>query len=180
MPPALGGEIPSSLDTKMITRFCDLVTSVARCLMWLGFSAMIVTVALQVIARNIIHAPMIWTTDVAQMLFTWLIFIGAAVGLRTGAHYRVDLISPDNKRANQLVDMVCFVGGVAVALLLLCYGWELALMRDTASIQSLSLSQFWLFLSMPVCGALMLLYMAESFAKAVQRTSSSQRSVASQ
>ncbi|MDT0684353.1 TRAP transporter small permease [Roseicyclus sp. F158] len=145
----------------MLNRIVDGVTWAVRLFMWLGFAAMIATVALQVVARNILQTSFIWTGDVAQLLFAWLIFIGAAVGLRVGAHYRVDMI-PDGRPAMQrAAEIIALAAGVCVALILLIQGWQLAQVRASADVQSLGISRFWMFAPMPVSGALMLLYLAE-------------------
>lgn len=146
----------------MLTRLCDLVTRIVTLFMWIGFLALIGAVALQVLARNILKSPLIWTSDVAQLLFVWLIFVGAAVGLRSGAHYRVDMLPAGNRGVNLLADVLSLLAGVAVAWLLLRFGWELAMVRKTATVQSLGLSRFWMFLPLPVSGALMFLYLAEA------------------
>lgn len=146
----------------MLTRTCDLVTWIVRALMWIAFAALVGTVALQVLARNVLMSPLIWTSDVAQLLFAWLIFVGAAVGLRSGAHYRVDLLPENSRPLNLLADGVTLLAGTAVALILLYYGWELAMVRKTASVQSLGISRFWMILPLPVSGALMLLYLVEA------------------
>ncbi|MDQ0313623.1 TRAP transporter small permease [Amorphus orientalis] len=145
----------------MLTRLCNGVVILARGLMWLGFAAMIATVALQVLARNVLGVPMIWTGDVAQLLFTWLIFVGAAVGLRSGVHYVVDLL-PDNRPwMKAAADWLSLLAGVAVAYMLLRYGWMLAEVRSTGTVQSLGISRFWMFLPLPASGALMLVFLAE-------------------
>jgi TRAP-type C4-dicarboxylate transport system permease small subunit len=48
-----------------------------------------------------------------------------------------------------------------VALILLVHGWTLAEIRSTGTVQSLDISRFWMFLPIPVSGALMLLFIAE-------------------
>ena len=149
----------------MIYRICDAVTAVVRLVTWVGFAALISTVALQVLARNILEVPMIWTSDVAQLLFAWLIFLGAAIGLRTGAHYYVDMIPDNRPMLNAFASGLGFVAGIAVAWLLLIYGWQLASIRSTATIQSLGISRFWSFLPMPICGSLMAVYLLEMAAQ---------------
>lgn len=146
----------------MLTHLCDLLTRIVTTLMWIAFGALITTVALQVLARNVLMTPFIWTSDVAQLLFAWLIFVGAAVGLRTGAHYRVDMLPEGNRSINLLADGVALLAGFCVAWLLLRYGWELAMVRKTATVQSLGISRFWMFLPLPVSGALMLFYLVEA------------------
>lgn len=153
----------------MLNRLCDRVTVVARLLMWIGFAALIATVALQVIARNLLTTPMIWTSDLAQLLFTWLIFVGAAVGLRTGAHYDVDLLPMNRPAVARSVEIISLVAGACVSWLLIRHGWELAIVRATAEVQSLGISRFWMFLPLPVSGALMALYLLEMAAGMARR-----------
>lgn len=146
----------------MLTHFCDQVTRIVTTLMWIAFGGLIATVALQVLARNVLMAPIIWTSDVAQLLFAWLIFVGAAVGLRTGAHYRVDMLPKGIRWIDLLADGVALLAAFCVAGILLRYGLELAIVRKTATVQSLGLSRFWMYLPLPASGALMLLYIAEA------------------
>lgn len=145
----------------MLHRLCDWVAAVLRVFAWTAFAALIITVALQVLARNVVHAPMIWTGDVAQLLFSWLIFLGAAAGLRLGAHYTVDLLPMDRRFVKLATDWIALVTGTLIALLLLRYGWELAMIRSTAVVQSLGISRFWMFVPIPLSGALMLLFLVE-------------------
>lgn len=99
--------------------------------------AMIVVVALGVIARYVFNSAFSWTEEFAIWGFTWLIFIGAVVGLRQNKHVAVDLalerLSP-HWRAGALflrdalvalailtlafggLDLTQMVGGVSVSL----------------------------------------------------------------
>lgn len=145
----------------MYFRFCDGLSALVRFLTWVGFAALIITVSLQVLARNVFQVPMIWTGDVAQLLFGWLIFIGAALGFRRGAHYRVDMVPANKPLLNAMANVISFAAGLCVAWLLLRYGWELASIRATATVQSIGISRFWMFLPMPLAGALIFLYLGE-------------------
>ena len=148
----------------MLSRFCDGVVRLVEAVMAAAFAVLIATVALQVLARNLLHEPMIWTGDLAQLLFTWLIFIGAAVGLRKGAHYTVDLLPQHHAWLNQALDWISIVAGLIIVYLLVIQGWTLAMLRSTGSIQSLNLSHFWTFIPMPISGVLMLLFLVEMMA----------------
>jgi TRAP-type C4-dicarboxylate transport system permease small subunit len=153
----------------MLHRFCDRVAFVMRGLMWIAFAALIGTVALQVLARDLLQAPMIWTGDMAQLLFAWLIFVGAAVGLREGAHYVVDLLPRDRPAVQTATDAISLAAGFLVAFILLRFGWELASIRSTGSIQSLGISGFWMFLPLPVSGAVMILFLVDMAAGSFSR-----------
>jgi len=145
----------------MLNRFCDGVSGVVTTLSWMAFAALIITVALQVIARNILQLPMIWTGDLALLLFTWLIFIGAATGLRTGAHYVVDLLPMHRPPVRLFASIIAILAGTVVAWLLGTHGLTLARMRASGEIQSLGISRLWIYLALPVSGYLMALYILE-------------------
>ncbi len=72
--------------------------------------------ALQVLTRNVLRIPMLWTSDVAQLLFAWLIFVGAAIGLRQGAHYDVDLLPKGNAALTRAITWFGIAMGAIVDL----------------------------------------------------------------
>lgn len=142
----------------------DLLERVVSTALWLGFAALIVTVGLQVLARNVFQVPMIWTLDLAQLLFAWLIFIGAAIAYRRGAHYRIDMLPPGWSRASLVLNVVGVVTSVVVIYVLVRYGWFLTALRWRSEVQALGISQGWFYISIPVSGALMGLFLAEAVA----------------
>ncbi|QPM89708.1 TRAP transporter small permease [Pseudooceanicola algae] len=145
----------------MLHRLCDGISGVIRTLAWIAFAGMIATVALQVAARNLLDAPMIWTSDMALLLFTWLIFVGAALGLRTGAHYLVDMLPTHRPKVRLFVEIISLLAGFTVAWILGVHGWTLAQMRASGEVQSLGISRFWIYLPLPVSGALMAVFLIE-------------------
>ncbi|MCB1969508.1 MAG: TRAP transporter small permease [Geminicoccaceae bacterium] len=145
----------------MFKRLCDGLMWVAETLSWIAFAALIVTVAWQVSARNLLQTPTIWTSDVAQILFTWLIFVGAAIGLRRHAHYFVDLVPAGHPRLGRLLDWLGILAGAIVAAILIRQGWVLAQIRASGVVQSLGISRFWTFLALPTGGSLMALFVIE-------------------
>jgi TRAP-type C4-dicarboxylate transport system permease small subunit len=145
----------------MLKRFCDAVTALVAAASWVAFALLIGTVAMQVVARNVLGAPMIWTSDMALLLFTWLVFVGAALGLRRGAHYMVDMLPRHIPAVALAVEVLSILAGACVAWILGVHGWTLAQMRASGEIQSLGLSRFWIYLALPAAGWLMALYLLE-------------------
>lgn len=145
----------------MFHRLCDGIAALFRTLSWIAFAGMIVTVALQVLARNLLDAPMIWTSDMALLLFTWLIFVGAALGLRTGAHYIVDMLPTHRPWVYLAVEIISLLAAFAVAWIMTVHGWNLSQMRASGEVQTLGISRFWMYLPLPVAGALMALFSVE-------------------
>ncbi|GEN86793.1 TRAP transporter small permease [Oceanobacillus sp. FSL W8-0428] len=50
----------------------------------------IVTVTLQIVAREIIYFPVSWTQEVAKYSFIWMSLIGAALGIKNFSHVSID------------------------------------------------------------------------------------------
>lgn len=102
--------------------------------------------------------PIQWTSDVAQLLFAWLAFLGADVALRQGSLVGVGLVTgklpPKLKRA---VALICYVLMFAFLVIIIRYGFPLAARNWKRAFQSLSISYSWVTLSLPVSAILMLL-----------------------
>ncbi|RST83887.1 TRAP transporter small permease [Aquibium carbonis] len=153
----------------MLKRFNDLVTLAVETALGVGFLALIGTVALQVVARNLLGLPFIWTLDLAQLLFSWLVFVGAAVAFRRGAHYTVDLWPENSPRIDRVLQAISLLGAVVVVFVLLRYGWNLTRIRWSGSVQSLGISRGWMFVPIPLSGALMLLFLIEFLSGVLRR-----------
>ena len=130
-------------------------------LLSLGFAALIVTVGLQVLARNVLKIPLIWTLDVAQLLFVWLIFVGAAVAYRRNAHYAIDLVPDGHPRIGLALDLFSDFAALVVVIVLVRYGAMLTDMRSHGEIGSLGISEAWSYAAIPAGGALIGIFLAE-------------------
>ena len=88
------------------------------------FAYMIFVVFLQVFSRNVLEVSFIGILDIAQLLFSWSIFLGAAVALRWDTHYNLDLIPAHwHKTSLQISGLWLFLpiplGGIAMGLFLI-------------------------------------------------------------
>ena len=126
------------------------------------FGGMIVVVFLQVFARNVLEVPLIWTLDLAQLLFSWTIFIGAALALRWNAHYNLDLIPKHWTTVDAALTIICHLGSIIVVALLIYNGSIFADIGLTRSSVAIGISEFWFFLPIPLGGVCMALFLAEA------------------
>lgn len=145
----------------MFQSFCNALTRGVQAVLGVLFLGLILAVAAQVIARNVLQVPLLWTSDVAQLLFSWLIFIGAAIGLRQGAHYFVDILPAGNGALQRAVTWFGILASAAVVYILVTNGWALTMARARGEIQSIGISRLWLYLPIPLSGAMMALFLAE-------------------
>lgn len=145
----------------MFEKLCHAIMRGVETVLGLLFLGLICAVALQVIARNVLQIPLLWTSDVAQLLFSWLIFVGAAVGLRQGAHYFVDILPTGQSSFNRAVTWFGLLASAVVIWILIVNGWTLTMARARGEIQSIGISRLWLYLPIPLGGALMALFLVE-------------------
>jgi TRAP-type C4-dicarboxylate transport system permease small subunit len=54
--------------------------------------AMVANVAWQVFSRHVLDDPPAWTEEIARYVFTWQIFLGAALAFGRGTHIVVDIV----------------------------------------------------------------------------------------
>ena len=54
--------------------------------------AMVANVAWQVFSRHVLDDPPTWTEEIARYVFTWQIFLGAALAFGRGTHIVVDIV----------------------------------------------------------------------------------------
>jgi len=135
-----------------------------RLLSWLvsaAFAIMIVVVFVQVLNRNVLAVSLVWTLDVAQLAFSWCIFIGAALALRWDEHYTLDLIPAEWKLTNSVISILSHFAISGVVGVLIYNGWILSNMAWTRVASGLEIPEMWFFLPIPLGAMAMACFLAE-------------------
>src|SRR5215212_1870269 len=90
-------------------------------------AAEIVILFAGVVARFALHQPLIWSDELASILFLWLAMLGAVVALRRDEHMRmtaiVGMVRP-NVRA--FLDVFALVASLAFLLLIIVPAYDFA------------------------------------------------------
>ena len=76
---------PSSTAARIDRALGAIVEAVAGALVL----ADIVVLLAGVIARFVVHKPLVWSDELASILFIWLAMLGAVVALRRSEHMRM-------------------------------------------------------------------------------------------
>jgi len=109
-----------------------------------------------VIARFALHSPLVWSDELASILFLWLAMFGAVIALRRGEHMRMTAVvarlSPGGRA---LMEAVATCACLAFLAMVLGPAWEHA--RDEADITTpaLEISNLWREIAMPIGVGLM-------------------------
>lgn len=102
--------------------------------------------------------PLAWTVDVSQLCFAWAAFFGADITLRKGSLVGVDLVTMHlNLRIQKKIKMINLVIMFFFVLILIKYGFPLAIKNWNRSFQTLKISYGFVTLSLPCSGMFMIM-----------------------
>src|SRR5262249_51747782 len=81
-----GGQVASSVLRRAAS---NLVEGLLLAMMVL----LCADVFLGVFSRYVLRSTFTWYDEIARLLFVWIVFLGAAVGVKRGAHFRLHLLT---------------------------------------------------------------------------------------
>ena len=80
-----------------------------------------------VVARYVFHAPLVWSDELASIMFLWLSMLGAVVALRRGEHMRMTaLVNKVTPATRALLDTVAITASIAFLVLVIWPAYEYA------------------------------------------------------
>jgi TRAP-type C4-dicarboxylate transport system permease small subunit len=95
--------------------------------------------------------PLVWSVDLAQLLFVWICFFGADIALRNDRHIGVDLFvkkMPDKYRRTLQISTYILV--IAFLSIIAVYGAYLAVINHRRQFSGMEFSYSWATSSAPV------------------------------
>lgn len=114
---------------------------------------------LGVFSRYVLQATFRWYDEVARLCFVWIIFLGAAVAVRRGSHFRVHLLVDRlGTKARRLTDTLVTLIVIGFGVVLVAGGIRMAPIAQRQLTDALELSMLWFYAALPVGGALMILF----------------------
>ena len=106
-----------------------------------------------------------WVEEIGELCLAWMSFVGAAIGIRRGVHFSVQMITdhlPAGARKAVFTAHYVLIAGFGV--LVAVFGWQVAELNSQSFSPALGLNLRWLYLSSVVGGILIVLYSAASIA----------------
>ena len=122
-------------------------------------AVLVADVFLGVWSRYVMRATFQWYDEVARLCFVWMIFLGAAVAVRRGAHFRLHLVIDRlGTTARRRIDLLVTLIVIAFAAVLVAGGVAIAPLARRQVTDSLEISMLWFYGALPVGGALMIVF----------------------
>jgi len=104
-----------------------------------------------VIARYVFQRPLIWSDELAGILFLWLAMMGAASAFRRSEHMRMTaLISFAQRRWWPMFEALAVVGGLVFMAAILMPACEVTLDESLVTTPALQISNAWRTAAMPI------------------------------
>ena len=112
-----------------------------------------------VVSRYVFHRPLLWSDELASILFLWMAMLGAVVALRRGEHMRmtavVGMVSP---QARAFLDVLAIAAALTFLALIVYPAYEFAHDEVVITTPALEITNAWRAAALPVGSALMLLF----------------------
>ncbi len=110
-----------------------------------------------VVSRYVFHEPLIWSDELAGILFLWLAMLGAVVAFRRAEHMRMTaIVAMVGPRGRAFLETLALVAGLIFVSLVLHPAFEFASEESFVQTPALELNNAWRASALPVGFALML------------------------
>jgi len=124
--------------------------------------ALAVVVFIQVFNRFVLQTPLAWSEDLAMLLYQWVVFVGAALGVKRMRHFGIELVVrqfPEHWRCR--IELVTPLVMLAVAVVMVVQGYILLTLNVNRTYATMDLSYTWAFLPIPLSGVLIIVYLIQ-------------------
>jgi TRAP-type C4-dicarboxylate transport system permease small subunit len=139
------------LFDRLIEGFCALLMVVLT-----------VTVFIQVFNRFVLQTPLAWSEDLAMLLYQWVVFVGAALGVKRLRHFGIELVVRQfPERWRHRVELLTPLVMLLVAVVMIAQGYALVKINLHRTFATMDLSYIWAFLPIPLSGVLIIIYLIQ-------------------
>ena len=106
--------------------------------------AEIVVLLAGVVFRYVLHHPLVWSDELASLLFLWLAMLGAAVAFERGEHMRMTaVVSRLRPSTRAFLDVMATCAALAFLLVVLPHAWEYAVEEAMITTPALEIRNAW-------------------------------------
>lgn len=150
-------------------RVLEWITTVVKWVMVSMTIVIFIITTYTVFTRYVLNIVPSWSEEIPRYLLVWITYLGAGLAIKFKEHISLDVffnLMP--LRARQVGHF--FLNGLVaiVAVIMVVYGIGLVNHFGEDLMESIPVTNFWLYLAMPVSGTLMLLYLVQDTWKRIR------------
>jgi tripartite ATP-independent transporter DctM subunit len=159
--------VSGTASTQGVPRFVDaLVMPVEAALARTVELAAAVLLAIEIcvlfggiVARYVLLSPLLWSDELASILFLWLAMLGSAVAFCRGEHMRMTaLVNRMPKQAAVFLELFATVAALAFLIMILPASFELVFEEGFIRTPALEIPNSWRAAALPVGAGLMAIF----------------------
>ena len=142
---------PPSPAKRMIGKVERAFGGVVEVIVAVLVVAEIFILAAGIASRYVFHAPLFWSDELAQLLFTWLAMLGSVVALRRGEHMAMTtFVAKASTDRRVLLDTLAIAAAVVFLSLILMPAYEYAVDEHMMTMPGLEIPGSWRAAALPV------------------------------
>lgn len=134
-------------------------------------ASLLIVVCVGVVDRYLLKTGITWTEELARYLLIWVSFISAAIATYKSRHFRVKILVNLLPRAlNRTVMTLMNLLALAVLAVVFVRGIDVALVLAAQRSPAMEVQMNWIFFSLPVSVAAMMLFLVDETLDIIQAT----------
>lgn len=121
------------------------------------FIAIFAILVAQIVSRQILNSPLVWSEELAKLLFIYVGMLGVSIGVKRDQHVMIDFLY--NKLNPKLMKIVFTIIQILILIsiiALIFLGYRLFMRKIRFEMIALKISAGWMYASLPSIGSLML------------------------
>jgi TRAP-type C4-dicarboxylate transport system permease small subunit len=144
---------------RVLDRLVDGLGAVAKYVMLAMTACIFAIILFTVVTRYVFGFVVSWSEEVPRYLLVWISLLGTALAVDRKEHIGFDAIFKRlPPRGQRVLDTVLNAGMAFVALVMLYYGIDFVRQFGGDLMESIPITNFWLYIALPVSGSMILLY----------------------
>jgi TRAP-type transport system small permease protein len=150
-------------------RVLEWITTVVKWVMVSMTCVIFLITTSTVFTRYLLNIVPSWSEEIPRYLLVWITYLGAGLAIKFKEHISLDVffnLMP--LRARQAGHLILNGLVAIVAAIMIVYGIGLVNHFGEDLMESIPVTNFWLYLAMPISGALMLLYLVQDTRKRIR------------
>src|ERR1700746_2991530 len=154
----LGAEAERGKPIPWLERLNDIVGMLVEFPAALLVAAEVVVLLMGVISRYVLQTPLVWSDELASILFLWLAMLGSIVALRRGEHMRMTaIVGKLTPRRRAFLDLVAIAAAIAFLTFVVQPAHQFAQDESFVRTPAMGLVNSWRAAALPIGLGVMLL-----------------------
>ena len=148
----------------------DVLATTTKAAVVVAVAVMLVSLGAQVVMRYVFGQALSWSEELALLLFSWIVLLMTALGVREGYHVRMDLVAEHlPRRVAAVLAHAIQVSVIVTGAFLIRHGWRYFIETRGSVSAAIAYPIELLHLAAPVTGVLIASFALERLLDPVPR-----------